>query len=246
MANTKIFFIEALENTYLKKSTAQASELSDNDKTFVLKGKKWGVASWGDDVTLPTIEKGGISSEETEDGHELIELAEGAGIRYIFAAHWKCPWHKTSSNTPQTQFVLPEWDNINWKGSWSTPISKYFTLGEVCNMSSERIPTEYQIKKNIVAIARHMDAIREWWGGPIAVNSWNRPWAVNRRIGSNAPNHPSGSAVDFRPLNGSVFEMQARFKKEWYDTGKWQGGFGLGANKGFIHIDLRGRRMWNY
>ena len=84
--------------------------------------------------------------------------------------------------------------------------SKYFTVGEVCNLSRERIPTATDIKQNIINIARHMDDIREWWGGPLGVNSWYRPWSVNTRIGSRAPNHLGGYAVDFRPLNGSVWD----------------------------------------
>ncbi|NEP47243.1 MAG: peptidase M15, partial [Okeania sp. SIO2H7] len=94
--------------------------------------------------------------------------------------------------------------------------------------------------------ARKMDDIREWWGGPLGVNSWYRPWHVNTRIGSRAPNHPNGYGIDFRPLNGSVWEMQKRFQEEWYNAGKWNGGFGLGARKGFVHLDLRGKRVWNY
>ena len=119
-------------------------------------------------------------------------------------------------------------------------------------MSRERIPrddgqwSEREIKQNVIIAARHLDEIREWWGGPIGVNSWLRPWKVNARIGSRAPNHPSGTGIDFRPLGGSVWEMQKRFKAEWYDTGKHSGGLGLGANKGFLHTDLRGKRIWNY
>lgn len=242
---SKIHFIKALQNTYLKKQPLQSSVLSNEDKQLVIKGTQWGVEEWGDRVLSPGNAPQVSEIETDGDGHELIKLAYGAGVRYIFAEHWECPWHKVSANTPETPFVLPEWDDIDWT-NWSAPVSKYFTVGEVTNMSRERIPHDIKVKQNVVAIARRLDAVREWWGSPLLVTSFYRPWAVNRRIGSSAPNHPEGHAVDFRPLNGSVFDLQERFRKEWYEAGKWNGGFGLGAKKGFIHLDLRGKRMWLY
>ncbi len=47
-----------------------------------------------------------------------------------------------------------------------------------------------------------------------------RPWHVNTRIGSRVPNHPNGYGVDFRPLQGEVWELQKRFQAEWYEEGK--------------------------
>jgi hypothetical protein len=224
--------IEALEDTWLKKDHhIQASLLSADRKVQVPAGKIYQV---------DTVEERDADTEM--GGHFRIDLAHGAGTWYLFGEHWKLPWQVEVKNPPSK---LPEWDQINWN-DWSAPVSKYFTVGEVTLKQRERIPSQPDIKKNVVAIARKMDEIREWWGAPLAVNSWYRPWAVNARIGSRAPNHPGGYAVDFRPMKGSVWELQKRFKDEWYDTGKWQGGFGLGAPKGFIHLDLRGRRMWNY
>ena len=150
------------------------------------------------------------------------------------------PWQEPHSSGKQ-----PEWHEVNWL-DMSAPVSKHFTVKEVCLGQRERIPDSDEVKKNVIRVARKMDEIREWWGSPIAVNSWYRPWSVNRRIGSRSPNHPGGTGVDFRPLNGSTWEMQKRFEAEWYNAGRWQGGFGRGAKKGFIHVDLRGRRSWNY
>ncbi|MEM9216461.1 MAG: D-Ala-D-Ala carboxypeptidase family metallohydrolase [Cyanobacteria bacterium P01_F01_bin.150] len=225
--------IEALQDTWLKKDFQHnADQLDVNQKIKVLKGKCYPVTTY--DEKVPETDRG---------GHFEVTLAYEAGTWYIFAEHWLLPWQRL---TVAASTVIPEWNEVNWH-DYSAPVSKYFNVGEVTNMSKERIPTDTNIKKNIIKVARCMDEIREWWGGPLAVNSWYRPPHVNARIGSRAPNHPGGYAVDFRPLSGgTIWELQKRFKSEWYDTGRWNGGFGLGAQKGFIHIDLRHRRIWDY
>ena len=224
--------IEALQDTWLKKDYRySADQLADSHKVAAAKGKRYKVESYDE------------RDADTEmGGHFKIDLAHNGGTWYIFAEHWQLPWQIVVEEPPKK---IPEWNEVNWS-DWSAPVSKYFTVGEVTNMSRERIPTDTQIKKNIIAIARNMDEIREWWGGPIGINSWYRPWHVNTRIGSRAPNHPGGYAVDFRPLGGSVWELQKRFQDEWYNRGKWKGGFGLGAQRGFVHLDLRNKRVWNY
>ena len=225
--------IEALHDTWLKKDYRYNSdELADQYKLAVPKGKRYFVTSPPDERDADT-EMG---------GHFKVDLDFNGGTWYLYAEHWKLPWQVIIEEPPKK---IPEWNEVNWN-DWTAPVSKYFTVGEVTNMSRERIPTATDIKKNIIAIARKMDEIREWWDGPLGVNSWYRPWHVNTRIGSRAPNHPGGYAVDFRPLDGSVWDLQKRFEEEWYNAGKWNGGFGRGAKKGFIHIDLRGKRIWNY
>ena len=226
--------IKALNDTWLKKDYRySADQLADSHKVIVKKGKTYQVKSC--DERDAGTEMG---------GHFRIELGYDAGIWYIFGEHWRLPWQVAVEEPPKK---LPEWNEVNWN-DWSAPVSKYFTVGEVTNRSRERIPTssDTAIKKNIIRIARHMDDIREWWGAPLGVNSWYRPWHVNTRIGSRAPNHPNGYGIDFRPLGGSVWELQKRFEAEWYNAGKWNGGFGLGARKGFVHLDLRGKRAWPY
>ncbi|NET47682.1 MAG: hypothetical protein F6K09_02940 [Merismopedia sp. SIO2A8] len=226
--------IEALQDTWLKKDHRyNADQLSDDRKVKIAKGKTYQV---------DTCDERDAGTEM--GGHFHIDLAYGAGSWYLFGEHWKLPWQVV---VEEPVAVLPEWNEVNWN-DWSAPVSKYFTVGEVTNRSRERIPTfsDTEVKKNVIKIARKMDEIREWWDGPIGVNSWYRPWHVNIRIGSRAPNHPGGTGIDFRPLNGSVWELQKRFEDEWYNRGKWSGGFGLGARKGFVHLDLRGKRAWPY
>ena len=179
-------------------------------------------------------------------GHVTVTLAHGSGTWYVFSEHWQFPWEQEV--TPTFGEDLPEWDEVEWD-NWSSPVSKYFTAGEVALHQRDRIPNSKSIKQNVIKIARKLDQIREWWGSPLLVNSWNRPPHVERRIGGSGANHPFGYAVDIRPQNGSVWDLQARFEQEWFNAGKWKGGFGRGANKGFIHLDLRlpeSPRKWNY
>lgn len=134
---------------------------------------------------------------------------------------------------------------INWK-DFNSKISKYFTVGEVALHQTDRLPTNPTHQANAVKLALKLDEVREWWGSPLTVNSWYRPPRVERRIGGSFANHPFGFAADIRPSNGSIWDFQRRFEKEWYNTGKWNGGFGRGAVRGFCHFDLRSRRAWNY
>lgn len=134
---------------------------------------------------------------------------------------------------------------INWK-DFNCKISKYFTVGEVSLHQNERIVTNKQHQSNAIKLANELDKIREWWGSGLIVTSWYRPPAVEKRIGGSGYSHPYGLAVDFKPASGSVWDLQRRFEKEWYNTGKWKGGFGRGAKKGFIHCDLRDKRCWDY
>lgn len=227
----------ALADTWLKKYyDRQATMLPDDQRHAVKKGESWGIDSWEE------------ADARLHSDHAAVKLKANSGSWFIYLPHWQMP----SMILFEAPSKLPKASDVDWHDN-RCPVSKYFTVGEVINNSDERRPirgdgeaSARDIQNNIIAIARKMDKIREWWGGPLGVNSWYRPWAVNRRIGSRAPNHPSGYAVDFRPLNGSVWDLQNRFKKEWYDAGKWEGGFGLGARKGFVHLDLRGKRTWNY
>lgn len=223
--------ITALQNTVLKKNwQAQAVDLPADQKHNVKVGKAYKVSHCEE-----------RAADGPMCGHLQVEIKHGGGTWYIFGEHWELPWQKG----PEPRGSLPEWQEVDW-ADWRSPVSKYFSVGEVTLRSHERIPTEKTVKQNIIRVARQMDDIRDWWGGPIGVTSWYRPWKVNRRIGSRAPNHPSGSGVDFRPINGRTREMENRFKAEWYDAGRWSGGFGKGSRRGFIHIDMRHKRTWDY
>lgn len=232
--------VKAITNTWLKKHWAkQSSQLAEHEKVSVSKGSTY-------TGSLQEFEEDHLTNGFSEQhGHFKLELSHGAGTWYLYGEHWQ--FVDTDVIAPDSGYAVPKgWQEVNWQ-SMSSPVSKYFTVGEVALNQQARLPTDDSIKQAIFSMAERMDEIREWWGHPLGINSWYRPWPINRAIGSRAPNHPEGTGVDFRPLaGGTVHDLQTRFKREWYDTGKWQGGFGLGARKGFIHLDLRGRRLWNY
>lgn len=228
----------ALCDTWLKKDwEKQASQLDDTERAFAPIGKSY----FFDELTENSLE----TETSGQAGHAKIKLAHGAGEWYLFVEHWKFPW---SEDTTPVFGDLPEWDEVEWD-NWTSPVSKYFTSGEVSLYQRDRIPTAKNIQQNVIQIARKIDQVRDWWGSPLLVNSWYRPPHVERRVGGTGANHPYGFAVDIRPKEGSVWDLQSRFEREWFDAGKWQGGFGRGAKKGFIHLDLREPnqpRKWDY
>ncbi|MGK7897717.1 MAG: D-Ala-D-Ala carboxypeptidase family metallohydrolase [Xenococcus sp. (in: cyanobacteria)] len=228
----------ALCDTWLKKDwTKQASQLDDTERAFVPIDKFYFFEELNEN-SLETQLSG-------QAGHAKVKLSYGAGEWYLFVEHWEFPW---TEDTPPVLGNLPEWNEVQWD-DWSSPVSKYFTAGEVAKYQRRRIPQDETIKKNVIQIARKLDQVRDWWGSPLLVNSWYRPLAVEREIGGSGANHPYGFAVDIRPKEGSVWDLQNRFEREWFDANKWAGGFGRGANKGFIHLDLRQPerpRKWNY
>lgn len=132
---------------------------------------------------------------------------------------------------------------INWS-DFTCKISKYFTVGEVTQNDSRRIPKDKHVQNNILKIAKELDVIRETWGNPIGVTSWYRPPVINRAVkGAKNSQHLNGSAVDIYPIGGDIYKFQT-----WLDK-RWNMAMGYGAKKNFCHIDLRapGQRIrWDY
>lgn len=138
---------------------------------------------------------------------------------------------------PQITYAT-NWFNFN------TPISRYFTIGEVCQWDRARIITNPIHRQNAFNLGKELDKIRENWGKPIGVTSWYRPYAINIRVGGvRNSTHITGSAADIFPINGDVWAFQ-----KWLDS-YWDKALGYGAKRGFVHIDLRSspkRIRWNY
>ncbi len=228
--------IKALSDTWLKKDwTKQASELDDTQKAFVPKGNSYLIEKFQE-----------YSLETNSGGHALVELSNGTGKWFIYLKHWQLPW--TQKQEELTVLTLPEWNQVDWQ-NWSSPVSRYFNVGEVTLREERRIPMDKTHRQNVIEIARKLDEVREWWGSALLVSSWYRPPAVEAEVGGSGANHPFGFAVDLYPAQGSIWDFQSRFEHEWYNTGKWPDGFGRGAKKGFIHLDLNpkfGQRIWDY
>lgn len=223
--------IIALCDTWLKKKhDVQADQLDTTEKVFVQKDRVY---------NCEKIEERALQVANTN--HSFVELSHNSGSWYIYNEHWELPWTKPLV-TPNNTVI---YEKIDWT-DFAEPISKYFTVGEVALYQQERLPTTETIKKNAYRIAQELDKVREWWGSGLLVNSWYRPHHVEQRVGGSGANHPYGYAVDIRPAVGSVHDLQHKFGKEWYNTGRWKGGYGRGSRKGFIHLDLRHKRVWDY
>ena len=135
--------------------------------------------------------------------------------------------------------------SIDWF-DFDSPVSKYFTIGEVSQFSANRYVTDPVHRKNVIELAKILDGIRDAWGSPIGVTSWYRPTAVNRSVkGARNSQHLTGSGVDIYPIgkDGRAFE-------NWLDkTYNRALGYGQRSNKGFTHIDKRTtppRIRWYY
>jgi len=179
-------------------------------------------------------------------GHMEVELGHGAGRWHIYALHFDLPHHREAKGPKQAP---ANGRAVRWSDPLA-PVSRWFAVQEFTLNDPRRIPTDRTAQDNIVRFSTEgLDPVREWWGAGLVSNSGYRPWDVNREIGSRSPNHPSGLAMDLRPIDGDIWGFQERFDAEWYNTGRWLGGFGLGAHRGFIHLDMREwgtPRRWGY
>lgn len=141
-------------------------------------------------------------------------------------------------------------NEVDWTDFYSK-VGHHFTVGEVCMNDRARIPVHSSVKKNVINLAKELDRVRDAFGQPIIVTSWYRPERINRAVGGvRNSTHIQGLAADIRPAKGSVEAFQNWIRPRWF------GALGLGAHKGFVHLDIRngkgyetgGKRgpIWNY
>lgn len=231
-------YIIAEQDTILKKSTKQSSELTADQRHEVFAGKRYQVTTYG----------------QEEVNHLKVSLGHGAGDWFIYIPHWNISWldNKEQVKEPYNEDAREGYINLPYGGrdvDWNNPeaaVSKYFKVKEVTLGDSRRIPEDPAIMENILQLAQELDKIREAWGSPLLINSWYRPPLVNRSIGgASNSQHLYGLAADIRPANGRGVEFE-----NWLDSVAWSNralGYGQRANKNFTHLDLRQERIrWNY
>lgn len=118
----------------------------------------------------------------------------------------------------------------------------HFTWGEFTK-GLTRIPENGTVVRNLIKLAQHLDAAREFLGNrPITLTSVYRPLAVNRACGgvSNS-RHIFGDAADIIVQGIPPHEVYRKLDAWHGDKG------GLGNSSTFTHIDLRSyRARWAY
>lgn len=131
---------------------------------------------------------------------------------------------------------------VNWD-DWDSRVSRWFTVGEAFQWDPyrrDRATTD--VKQNICKLAARLDELRDKFG-PLGVTSWFRDPETNRRVGgvSNSQ-HLLGWAADVYPS-----QHDSRDFERWCEA-NWPGGVGRGQNsgRGFTHLDLGPRRVWDY
>lgn len=230
------YILKVVKPTTAKKEAIPSSELPEEKKAVI--------------ESVPT--KFFVMAYKHENQHYKVTLADqtikGYNTMYFYDGHVELldrtgkPIQQESSSGGVTSGPTT-WQSINWN-DFNAKVSKYFTVGEVTNGESRRIPKDNTIKQNIFTLAQELDKVREDWGSSIHVTSWYRPPAVNKeKGGASNSQHLYGKAADIKPVQGDLYKFQ-----DWLDKVAWKNkALGYGAKKGFVHVDLRpGNIRWNY
>jgi hypothetical protein len=222
-------FVRVVKPTVLKSDTEQSHP--GNTLASLKAGFEFNVQGW---------EKAG--------NHIKVSLS-GEEFSYLFADHIEVVGVK-GTPVPVQALVnkgvplnLPGYDSLFYTGNPIRPGS-HFNWGEATR-DGQRMPTQKSQVDQIIAVSRNLDDIREILGSrPMRITSWLRPPHINRAVGG-VPNsrHISGDGVDFQVVGLHLVTAQNMIRKYCQEHGM---GLGLGAPRGFIHVDRGGWRMWNY
>jgi hypothetical protein len=213
-----IFTFQAVQNTWLKKSTAAAADLPEEQKVMVPAGHQ-----------MPVV----ASTELPGQAYELVELGHGAGQWHAFSPHFRRLQGKTPAAAPPAALLLQP-GMIDW-GNFDALVTPNLTVGEVLQFDRRRRPSaQSSVIPRILGTAAEFQSIRQAWGRPLGMTSFYRPEPINREVGG-VPNsfHVTGMAIDIYPIG---LPLQALY--QWLKV-RWTGGFGDGRDRGFIHLDRR-------
>jgi hypothetical protein len=213
-----IFTFQAVQDTWLKKSTAAAADLSEDQKVMVPAGHQ-----------MPVV----ASTELPGQAHELVELGHGAGQWHAFSPHFRRLQAKAPAAAPPAALLLQP-GMIDWS-DFDALVTPNLTVGEVLQFDWRRRPSaQSSVIPRILGTAAEFQSIRQAWGRPLGMTSFYRPEPINREVGG-VPNsfHVTGMAIDIYPIG---LPLQALYN--WLLV-RWTGGFGDGRDRGFIHLDRR-------
>lgn len=235
------YYIKALQTTKLKNSVKDSSTLTVRDYAEIKKDEQVDLDSW---------------KYSEENNHIEVTLASDPSTTYFaYAPHIEL----YNVKNKKVDIAPIATDNTYISTSRKTPISLpgftstfyledpivpkgHFTWSEATK-GGTRLPESSNVVNNIVNVAKELESIRSMFGNrPITITSWYRPPAVNRAVGgASRSQHLQGHAVDFFVIGLDIWEVQKTMENKWR-----KGGLGLGAAKGFVHIDLANYRVWGY
>lgn len=238
--------IRFVQDSYYKRQTKQASELSDLEKFKMEKGREI-------DTDLVQI---------ADNNHILFELKTSKGSSYRWYAYQPHVEivddsgklltlnHQDISNldttAPQVGSIkIPDIAPAKSGQVYDIPgvgkmamqdpiiLNGHFTWDEATH-GGTRIPTNRDHVQNIIRLARTLEPYRKKLGKPFHITSWYRPEPYNSRAGgASNSQHLYGSGADFWVDGMSKYELYDYFHPTW------QGGLGIYPNLEIIHLDVR-------
>ena len=118
-------------------------------------------------------------------------------------------------------------------------LTKNFYLHEFsCN---DGTPVPEKFMDNVQELANNLQALRDFIGQPIHINSSYRHTAYNKKIGgAKFSQHLTASASDITSKNITPKKL-ARTILKLIKQGKMTEG-GVGLYNGFVHYDIRGKK----
>lgn len=181
--------LRALRDTYLKKTTEDASALGDKDKVAVTKGKEYAVAEFHEIVA---------------DAHAAVVLAHGAGTWFVFQPHWE----EVGIGGEAMPAVI-DWDDFDCM------VTPHLSVGEILQYDKQRKPSGGAIVRILKTVAE-FEKIRLAWGGPLGVTSFYRPEPYNTQVGG-VPNsrHITGEAFDIYPVGRDINSFYEWIRNRW-------------------------------
>lgn len=240
----KLFIKEG--GTWLKTSTADSTQLGNDEKVWVPAKTKFDLHSH-------------VAAERNHVRVALLNTALGPQNLNTWYAFGKDifitgnepgndpndPYEKPRLNRGD-MLVLPNQEIVYLKD----PIiaGGHFYWAEATKNGS-RPPEDMEVVNNVRRIAEHMEEVRSRLDDrPVFVTSWYRPYDVNIAVGgARNSRHVDGDSVDF-VVDGLIPQMVFRILEPWWGS---RGGLASTSPRrkgsGFTHIDARGyTARWQY